>query len=188
MHVLSRKAFFPQVVGLLAVVTPLVMLPAGPVLAAGPTAAVCEYVRHDTADPGFGRTPSQGRGAGSGELRCVGQVGGRELSAEPGTFTFDYGYGTGAVSGAQGDTCIYGSGDGIVSVVLPLADGETLALEGPANFVFAGLAGEVDGKLGDATFVAVEEFALEPDHLEENCAMNPIVHFIAVGQVVVTQP
>jgi hypothetical protein len=167
-----------------AAVVTAVLLPPTPASAA--TAATCAYVRHDTAEPGFGSTPTRGRGVGSGEIRCVGVIGGQRLSGEPGKVTFDYSYGTGVTSGPQGDGCQYSSGSGIMTVVLPLPSGKTISVEGPNSWVAVGLAGEVHGMVGDATLVGVEQFALEPEHLDENCAMEPIRHFIAFGQVVLT--
>ena len=83
---------------------------------------------------------------------------------------------------------MFGSGSGVVSVVLPLLGGKTLSLEGPFKWLSAGLAGKVEGKLGDNTFTAMEGFPLEPDHLDENCTTKPLVHFMSVGKLVVTHP
>jgi hypothetical protein len=168
------------------VVMGLAALPGTPALAAGDTATTCAYVRHDTAEPGFGSTDTRGRGVGSGEIRCVGVVSGEELSGEPGVVTFDYSYGTGPTSKPQGDNCQYSSGSGIMTVELPLSSGKKISVSGPNSWVAVGLAGEVHGMLGDSQLVGVEQFALEPDHLEENCVTEPIRHFIAFGQVVLS--
>jgi hypothetical protein len=166
----------------------LVLLPASPAPAAEQTAAVCNFVRHDTAKPGFENSPSKGRASGTGVLRCGGQIGGQQLSGEPGSLTVDYSYGTGAISGPEGDTCMFGSGSGVASVVLPLLGGKTLSLEGPFKFVTVGLTGKVEGNLGENTFTAMEVFPLEPDHLDENCTTKPLVHFMSVGTLVLTRP
>lgn len=68
-------------------------------------------------------------------------------------------------------------------MTLPLAGGDVMTLTGTFTARGIGPVALTLGNLGDIEFSALVQFRPHPDHLDENCVLKPLNHFIATAQM-----
>jgi hypothetical protein len=146
--------------------------------APGPT-AVCHFEVHEIADPGFWAMRSnEGEwSAEPGPIRCLGVIGGRQLTPEPGTVSW---------RGNYESTCASGGGSGSWEVSVPTVDGRTMNLRGRFTAGWVGVAWKGRGHLGDHRVEVMGESRSEPGYLEEDCFNVAFQHFASTGRMLVS--
>ncbi|MGH2721265.1 MAG: hypothetical protein ACRDJO_06635 [Actinomycetota bacterium] len=152
----------------------------------GGTNAFCHIdVPQVTVAPGFSSVPVQGTGA-SGEgatIRCVGTIDGHQVLADPGPLSVTFDYGTGPLSSVtQGDTCLIGSGDGVVNATVTAVDGTTIELTGPVHFSFIGPLATFYGHFGTRAYAGLGEPIPDLSTIQD-CLGTPITKFSIRGQI-----
>lgn len=146
------------------------------------TAAVCSYEAHETTTEGGNWVtpgPARNETLTPGTVTCVGTVQGRRLVPTPGDISYWYIGGTQPPATALGgEACQAWGGHGEMTMTLPTVGGE-VTLTGGFTARGSGVAGLMEGTLGQARMVMVIHFRPEPDRLDEDCVRKPINHFIA---------
>ncbi|MGH2690258.1 MAG: hypothetical protein ACRDKW_15845 [Actinomycetota bacterium] len=164
------------------------LVPAAPVAAgpAGETQALCHIDAPEvTVTPGFSSVPVRGTGAsGPGaNIRCVGTIQGHTVLGDPGPLSVTFDYGTGPLSSVtQGDTCLIGSGDGVVTATVTAIDGTVIDLTGPIHFSFVGPLASFYGHFGTLAYAGVGEPIPDLSTIQD-CLMTPITRFSIRGQI-----
>lgn len=155
--------------------------------AAAETNAFCHIdVPQVTVTPGFSSVPVRGTGAsGPGaNIRCLGTIQGHQVLADPGPLTVTFDYGTGPLSSiTQGDTCLTGSGDGVVSATVTAVDGTVIDLTGPIHFSFVGPLATFYGHFGSVAYAGLAEPIPDLSTIQD-CLVTPITKFSIRGQIV----
>jgi hypothetical protein len=115
---------------------------------------------------------------------------GRRVSAEAGTLSWRLRYG--AEGPLHASNCIYGRAVGSWEASLPMADGTTMSVTGPVEFVYnAVVLAKLHGELGRHTVEGILEVRNDPDRdpvVEDNvgCLTTLARYDIHTGQVVVS--
>lgn len=152
----------------------------------GRTEAFCHIdVPQVTVTPGFSSVPVRGTGA-SGEganIRCLGTIDGHQVLGDPGPLSVTFDYGTGPLSSVtQGDTCLIGSGDGVVSATVTAVDGTAIDLTGPIHFSFVGPLATFYGHFGTRAYAGLGEPIPDLSTIQD-CLVTPITRFSIRGQM-----
>jgi hypothetical protein len=187
----ARRAYRTRAaaVSFLAAASTLVAAPR-PAAAATPATADSNALCHIdvpqvTVTPGFSSVPAQGTGAsGPGAtIRCIGSIEGHKLVGDPGPLSVEFGYGTGPLSSlTAGDTCLLGSGDGVVTASVTTIDGTVLSLSGPIHFLFVGPVATFYGHFGSLAYAGVGEPLPDLSRVQD-CLGTPITQFSIRGQL-----